>query len=78
MTNPNPFRGLAGMPATPEKRADDQEQQLQRERSIPAGDQIVTLSVRVRKRARQKLRQDAERAGISMQAYLERLILGED
>lgn len=77
MTDPNPFRGLAGMPATRESR-DDAPLELQRERSIPAGDQIVTLSVRVKKRARQKLRQDAERAGVSMQQYLEQLILEKD
>lgn len=69
----NPFRGLVQniqpdlAPAvTPQTR---------KPRMVSEDDVVVQLSVRVRKRARKKLRADAEAAGLSMQDYLERLIL---
>ncbi|PIG96901.1 hypothetical protein [Deinococcus sp. UR1] len=71
---PNPFAGVANI-KTPEL---DVSSRMQRERSIPEGDVTVTLSVRIRKRARSKLKRDAENAGISMQEMVERLILERD
>lgn len=67
----NPFKGIAQV-KNPEL---DVSSRVERERSIPEGDVIVTLSVRIRKRARVKLKRDAERAELSMQEYVEKLIL---
>ncbi|ABW35112.1 hypothetical protein Dgeo_3071 (plasmid) [Deinococcus geothermalis DSM 11300] len=72
----NPFKGLAA-PVNPELEA-AVKPAPRKEKVILDGDVPVQLSVRVRKRVRRKLREDAEAAGLSIQAYLERLILQSD